>query len=61
VARSDQQALALCVITALAALKPEHRAPYYLKFTQVLREQAAPLLSDEQDPDEWLDRESRVH
>jgi hypothetical protein len=57
----DLQALASCVIVSLAALKPESRALWYQMFTQLLGELAEPLLSGEQDPDEWLDRDSRRH
>jgi hypothetical protein len=57
----DLQVLASCVIVSLAALKPESRAPWYQMFTQLLGELAEPLLSGEQDPDEWLDRDSRRH
>ena len=57
----DLQALAACVVVSLAALTPGTRALWYQMFTQLLGEIAAPLLSGEQDPDEWLDRESRRH
>ena len=55
----DAQALAACVLVSLAALPPETRARWYQMFTQLLGEMAEPLLSGQQDPDEWLERESR--
>jgi hypothetical protein len=57
----DLQVLASCVMVSLAALPPESRAPWYQMFTQLLGELAEPLLSGEQEPDAWLDRDSRRH